>query len=316
MIFDFLSFLSFIFELCALIVAFCYKNTRIFFLTLLLIGAHLPYFYTSVFQAHLFNSLFIPLVFTLLALIRTSNLLQDKRNCIQVFLLLFIGILSLFLPKSTNFTASNLHFDFISFFDIPNEFALVFFFMSLFCLILHYLKRKELYLLLAFLGANVQFFFIETWISAYFEFASFIFCIYLLYQNYKIAFFDSNTKLANEKKLHYYIKGKEQYYVALLHFKELQYVQEAYAKLFLKHIAKILKRLKLKIFIVNDDFVFIFDDENTALNHLAYLESLLKNTEFCIENENFKLEFQICLEKNALTLQHTLKSLEKNFSRL
>ncbi|EOH2692710.1 hypothetical protein ACLW7O_001711, partial [Campylobacter jejuni] len=56
--------MSFIFEISALVLSFYFKNSKIFFLTLVLLGAKLPYFYTSFFQANLFVALFLPMIFT------------------------------------------------------------------------------------------------------------------------------------------------------------------------------------------------------------------------------------------------------------
>lgn len=84
----------------------------------------------------------------------------------------------------------------------------------------------------------------------------------------------------------------------MLHFNELKDTKESYTKLILKQIAKILKRFRAKIFIVENDFILIFNDKNQALNHLAFLESTLKNTEFNLENENFKPDFKLIWQES------------------
>lgn len=308
---DFFSSVSFVFEIFALILSFYLKNTRIFFLSLFLIQARGIYLYTSIFQAHLFVSLFMPLVFFIFCLKKHTKLIFQKQNISSILVLAFIEILSFFVTKNTNFNSAILEFHLFTlfFFKPINNIGFIFFIFTLAILLLQAYKIKEIYLPFAFFGA--YFCFLFEYNFSFFEFASLIFIVKLLYDVYKIAFFDSNTKLANEKKLHHFVKGKEGYYAALLHFKELEQAQERYAKIILKHIAKILKRLKAKIFIVNDDFIIIFNDKDTALKHLGYLESLLKNTEFCIENEKFKLEFQIVVEKSTADIEHTLQSLKR-----
>ncbi|MGJ0113420.1 hypothetical protein [Campylobacter molothri] len=313
---DFLSYFSLIFEFLALFLAFYFKNTRIFFITLSLLIFHLPYFFNSIFQAHLFVSLFLPLIFVLLGVKKISNKILEKNNLNSVLIIIFIAILGFILPNNTNFNASNLdfHLNFTLLKPI-NELAFLFFILCGFILIIQSFKRKEYYLLLAFVGANLQFLFDIFCGVKYFEFASLIFCFVILYQIYQNLFFDTLTKLPNEKKLMHYLKGKDHYIIALLHFHELQYTQESYVKLILKQIAKILKRFKIKIFIQNNDFILIFDDKNTALNHLAFLESTLKNTELKLENESFKPEFKLIWEENKdKSLSYILESLREKLS--
>lgn len=81
---DFLISLSFIFEISALVLSFYFKNSKIFFLTLVLLGAKLPYFYTSFFQANLFVALFLPMVFTLFCLGKHHALILNKKILLQL----------------------------------------------------------------------------------------------------------------------------------------------------------------------------------------------------------------------------------------
>ncbi|MGH2327198.1 hypothetical protein ACRCD5_02510 [Campylobacter taeniopygiae] len=313
---DFLSYFSLIFEILTLFLAFYFKNTRIFFITLALLVFHLPYFFNSIFQAHLFVSLFLPLIFVLLGVKKISNKILEKSNLSSFLIIIFIAILSFILPNNTNFNASNLDFHLNLILLKPiNKLAFLFFILCAFILIIQSFKRKEYYLLLAFVGANLQFLFDFFCSVKYFEFASLIFCFVILYQIYQNLFFDTLTKLPNEKKMMYYLKGKDHYIIALLHFNELQYTQESYVKLILKQIAKILKRFKTKIFIQNYDFILIFNDKNTALNHLAFLESTLKNTELKLENESFKPEFKLIWKENKdKSLTYILENLREKLS--
>ncbi|MBM0636857.1 hypothetical protein LNU06_01580 [Campylobacter sp. VicNov18] len=310
---DFLVFLSLIFELLALILSFYFKNSKIFFLTLVLLSAKIPYFYASLFQANLFVSLFLPMIFTLFCLKAYPALILSNKNIVSLISIVFINILSLILPKNTAFNSANLDFHFISFhfFKPVNELGFLFFLIGTFLIVIKTLKSKETYLLLAFLGAYLQFFLQEGTKTKYFEFASLIFCFYFINHIYKIAFFDPLTKLPNKKSLIRFTKGKNNYTIALLHFNELKQTQESYVKLILKQIAKILKRFKAKIFIVENDFILIFNNKNQTLNHLGFLESTLKNTEFILENENFKPNFKLVWQENQGSLEQNLQSLKE-----
>ncbi|EAH9389524.1 hypothetical protein EYB20_07820, partial [Campylobacter jejuni] len=284
---------------------------RIFFLTLVLLGAKLPYFYTSFFQANLFVALFLPMVFTLFCLGKHHTLILSKKNIASVTTLIFIGILSIILPRNTTFNSAGLEFHFITlnFFKPVSELGFLFFLVGLMLVFIKTFKTKEYYLIIAFFAAYFQFLFQEGAGIRYFEFASLVFCFYLLNHAYRLAFFDTLTKLPNEKSLTRFTKGKNNYIIALLHFNELKDTKESYAKLILKQIAKILKRFRAKIFIVDNDFILIFNDKNQALNHLAFLESTLKNTEFNLENENFKPDFKLIWQESEENLDKNLQSL-------
>ncbi|HBD8947006.1 TPA: hypothetical protein KLB20_001741, partial [Campylobacter jejuni] len=138
----------------------------------------------------------------------------------------------------------------------------LFFLVGLMLVFIKTFKTKEYYLIIAFFAAYFQFLFQEGAGIRYFEFASLVFCFYLLNYAYRLAFFDTLTKLPNEKSLTRFTKGKNNYIIALLHFNELKDTKESYTKLILKQIAKILKRFRAKIFIVENDFILIFNDKN------------------------------------------------------
>ncbi|ECL0200404.1 hypothetical protein GQJ48_08655, partial [Campylobacter jejuni] len=238
---DFLISLSFIFEISALVLSFYFKNSRIFFLTLVLLGAKLPYFYTSFFQANLFVALFLPMIFTLFCVGKHHVLILNKKNIASITTLIFIGILSIILPRNTTFNSAGLEFHFIAldFFKPVSELGFLFFLVGLILIFIKTFKTKEYYLLIAFFTAYFQFLFQEGAGIRYFEFASLVFCFYLLNHAYRLAFFDTLTKLPNEKSLTRFTKGKNNYIIALLHFNELKDTKESYTKLILKQIAKI-----------------------------------------------------------------------------
>lgn len=313
---EILFILSLIFEILALILSFYFHHTRIFFLTLTLLMIRIPYLFTSILQAHLFASLFLPFVFLIFFLKKFPPKIFDKENFSAFTLLFFIGILSLILPQNTHFNSINLNFHFFSFFNPLNELGFIFFLLGCLFLVLKSLKNYEFYPVLAFVAMYINFLFEKSWSVKYYEFASAIFCLYLLYNAYKMLFYDTLTKLPNQKKLEFFLKHKTNYTIALVHFYELKDTKEAYKKLILKQIAKILKRFKSKIFILEEDFVLIFRDKNTALQHLAYLESTLKNTPIKLENEEFKADFQIVWQENESGLSQNLTSLKKQIFKI
>ncbi|MBK1964339.1 hypothetical protein [Campylobacter novaezeelandiae] len=303
---EFLNFTSLIFEILALFLSFYFKNTKIFFITFAFVFFKLFYFYASTFQAHLFTSLFLPFTFFIFSLKKQNELIFDKKNISIVVFFLLISILGLVLTKSTDFNASMLNFHLFNFFNPISELSLIFFIFEFVFLSFVCFKKREFFYIIAFIGAYIQFFFNSALKISYFELSSIVFCIYLIYQAYKNTFFDPLTKFPNEKKLAHFIKGKKEFSIALLHFTELEFTKESYKKLILKQIAKILKRLKATIFIVENDFIFIFKDENMSLTHLSYIESLLKNTEIYLENEKFKPEFKILLKNNQNNIKESL----------
>ena len=308
---DFLFVFSVIFEFLALFLAFYFHNVRIFFLSLSLITLRLAYLFSPIFQGHLFLSLFLPLIFLLFYLKNFSKIIFCLANLGTFLLLILMGILALILPQNTHFNATNLNYELFSFYTPLNELGFVFFCFALLFLTLKGLRNLDFIPPLVLFGAYVCFLFKSAWGVRYFEFASFLFCFILLFSAYKSLFFDSLTKLGNEKKLKLYLKNKENYYIALLHFNELNQAKESYQKLILKQVSKILRRFKAQIFFIGQDFVFIFENEENALKHLGYLESLLKNTNLNLENESFKLEFKLVWQKNEGNFKQDLQSLKE-----
>lgn len=308
---EILLILSLIFELLALALSLYFSNARIFFLTLALLGAKIPYLFTSVLQAHLFVSLFLPFVFLIFFLKKFPAKIFDRANLSAILLLAFMGILALILPQNTHFVSAALNFEIFNFFETINELGFIIFLSSGLFLGLKALRNLEFYPIVALVGMYVNFLFEKTWEIKYYEFASAVFCFYLLQNAYKALFYDALTKLPNQKKLEFFLKNKESYTLALLHFCELQSTKESYKKLILKQIAKILKRFRCQIFILNDDFILVFKDKNAALHHLAYLESTLKNTHLSLEGEEFKPDFKIAWQENEGGLMQNLTSLKK-----
>ncbi|MCC9573208.1 hypothetical protein JHR38_08500, partial [Campylobacter jejuni] len=77
----------------------------LFFIFVILLD-YFTYFYTSFFQANLFVSLFLTMIFTLFCVGKHHVLILNKKNIDSITNLIFIGILSIILPRNTTFNSA------------------------------------------------------------------------------------------------------------------------------------------------------------------------------------------------------------------
>lgn len=292
-----LSALSFVFELASLGLGFYFKQSKIFFIALALLCARTLYLYTSLYQAHLFNSLFLPFVFALFVLLPDKHLIFDKANLNKLAILLFTGILALFLSKSTDFNAALSRPLNLGPLEPLSDLSLVFTAVLALFLLLKSLKSRRFFYLLAFILCFVQFCFARLCGYGFFEFASLLFVFSMLYHHYRLAFLDKRTHLGNLQSLKRYIKGLEGFYLGIL--QPLNADDEM-----MKQVAKVLKHqdLKGKIFVLEDEFIFVSSD---GLDLKENLEQLKKGFEQSALNLNIKI--------NSISPQ---ESLEKSLSEL
>ncbi|TQR40032.1 hypothetical protein DMB95_09155 [Campylobacter sp. MIT 12-8780] len=302
-----LAMLSFVFELFALFLSFYFKNSRIFFITLALLCMRFVYVYASLYQAHLFVCLFLPFVFVLFALLPASNLVLEKRNLSKIAILIFVLILGFFLSKNTNFNAA-LSTKLFENLDFVSDIAFVFFLVLFMFFLIWCVLKAQIYLSVAFVLSFVQFLF---GLDAYpfFEFASLFFVLYMFYHSYKIMYFDLVTKLPNQKSLKRYLIGLENYQIFILHFNELEAMQEKYALILLKAIAKLLRKnfKNYKIFSVDKDFVFVVNDELV----LKQIELFFSQVSFKLENEKVILSFALKSLSSKASFEELLREIKE-----
>lgn len=291
-----LSVFSFVFEILALFLSFYLKNTKIFFLALALLSFRLIYLYSSIYQAHLFVSLFLPFVFLLFIITQNGILVFDKINLNKIFILLFTLFLSLFLSKSTVFNGSLGSFELGIFHPISTISFLCFLAEILFLLFLN-LRTKEWYLLAAFIASYIQFLFIPSLQASYFEFSSLIFVFYLGFKTYKNAFYDSSVGLKNYKALKRFCLGKEGMFLGILHFENLP-------SSFLKKMAKFIQTsLKTKVFFHQNQFICILKNEKDS-EKLEKIKNTLLNSSLS-KSENFNIHISVA--KYEKSLEESLK---------
>lgn len=308
-----LATLSFVFELLALALAFYLKDTRIFFISLALLCARTTYLYASLYQAHLFVSLFLPFVFVLFVLLKNSILVFDKANLSKIAVLIFVGILALFLSKSTSFNDILSHNVLFTSFKPISQSAFILAGIEFFFLLVWGFYKKEMHFVFAFVFLFLQFIFQSTWSKAsFFEFASIFFVFYLLYHSFKLAFFDTLTKLPNQKALKRYILGKEKLLIGALHFENFEELKLKQKKLLFKKIAKILKKQdkNIKIFSINETFILVFNQEKDfAQAFLSRLQRAFNNTSLYLKDKKIQLQNQSILLENQGNFEEVLQEL-------
>ena len=305
--------ISLVFELCALALSFYLKDSRIFFIVLAVLCSRLTYLYASFLQAHLFVSLFLPFVFVLFVVMRRGVLVFEKKSLAKLAVLGFVGILALILSKSTNFNAAMSERLFELPFSPISELGVVFFGAELVFLVFWGLFKNEMHFAAAFVLLFVQFFFDNS--SSFFEFASLFFVFYMLWHSYKSLYYDTFTKLPNQKALKRKLLGLESFYLGGLRMSGFEALDLKNTKILFKKIGKILRKQakNAQIFRVDDDFIFLFSefDEDRAGEFLRALQRGFENTNLGLKNVDLRLKFTSTLIKNQERFEDNLTAIKE-----
>lgn len=312
--------ISLVFELLALFLSYYLKDSRIFFIALALLCARSTYLYASLYQAHLFVSLFLPFVFMLFVVLKKSVLVFEKKSLVKVAVLVFVGILALILSKSTNFNASmdeNL-FE-LPFFSPISSVSFVFFVVEFVFLALWGILRGEIHFTIAFALVFVQFLFSGGIAGGFFEFSSLFFVCYLVWHTYKSLYFDTLTKLPNQKALKRTLLGFDSYILGALRLQGLNGLNPKQERVLLRKISKILKRQdkSVRVFRVDEDFVFVFKrgGENVVKSFLSTLKQAFDSTNSWLKDKELKLTTSTAFAKNETEIEESLDALKANLVR-
>ena len=304
-----------VFELLALALSFYLKDSRIFFIALALLCARTTYLYASLYQAHLFVSLFLPFVFMLFVVLKKSVLVFEKKSLVKLAVLGFVGILALFLSKSTNFNASMDEQLFtLPFFNPISSVSFIFFVVEFVFLLLWGILKGEIHFTIAFLLVFVQFLFGVSIQSGFFEFSRLFFVCYMVWHTYKSLYFDTLTKLPNQKALKRTLLGLESYILGALRLQGLNGLNPKQERVLLKKIAKILKRQdkSVRVFRVDEDFIFVFKNasENVAKAFLSTLKQGFDSTNSWLKDKELRLVSLTALAKNGAKFEESLDTLK------
>ncbi len=283
-----LATISVVFEILTLIFAFYFKQGKIFFLTFALFLFRFLYFFAPLDKVNLLLAIFLPLLWFLFCLLPSKNLLFSRLNLSKTLTLLFLFFFFLFCLKLPYI---NTKIDeFLGSYENFTELILLPFLAIFILLALISFFKAQRYQALSLVLAHISFFTNYTKEFFYFEFASLFFLVYIFYDKYKELFFDPLTFLPNENSLKRFIKARENLKFMLLKFELLDSLQEKYARLYLKKMAKILRYLSkdYKIFSSKSGFIFVCDNE-VKLTELEHVISSLKNTEIKIRKERISL---------------------------
>lgn len=254
-----LAAVSFVFELLALALGFYFKDSRVFFIALATLCARSTYLWASIYHAHLFVSLFLPLVCLLFIASRKSVLVFEKVNLAKLALLAFVGILAFFLVGNTDFIATMQgKKSAAQVFEPLSPISFKFFRAELLLLFLLGIFRREFHLIIAFALLFVQFCFKTLYQSAFFEGATLFLGLWLLYHSYKSLYFDTLTHLANEKMMKRRLFGRSVKFLAAI--KLTHDLDAQNEKKILRKIAKVLRRQHSELYRVDGLFVFVFAD--------------------------------------------------------
>lgn len=300
--------ISLVFELICIVLSYYFKDSRVFFIALMLFLSHFIYLFTPLYQAHLFVSLFVPLIFVLFVVMRRGILVFERRNLNKVALLFFGALLSFILSKTTTFNASLQERLFeMPFFQPFSDMSFVFFLAECVFLALWGFLKGEFYFLVGFVLAFVQFLCADFAKASFFEFASLFFVLYLIYHSYKSLYFDTLTRLPNQKALKRRLLGLENVILGAAKF-SLNLAPKNEKKLWRK-IAKSLKTQAPEAFFVDGNFVFIFSSENEARSTLDTIKRGFES--ISLKNDSFHFNITTTFFKTKPNFEDDLSTLQE-----
>lgn len=308
--------ISLVFELCALGLSFYLKDSRIFFIVLSMLCARLTYLLAPFYQAHLFVSLFLPLVFVLFVVLKKSVLVFEKKSLVKLAVLVFVGILGFVLCKSTDFNASmsEKFFD-IALFTPISQVSFVFLVAEFAFLLFWGAFKGELHFGVAFGLSFLQFCFESAQKVGFFEFGTLFFVLYLVYHTYKSLYFDTFTKLPNKKALKRKLLGFTSCYLGALRVSGFEHLEPKDEKILFKKIGKILRKQakNVKVFRVDDDFIFVFEklDESVAREFLRALKNGFENTNSWLKNKALSLKIASALIESKEKFDENLNAIKE-----
>lgn len=299
--------------LCNLLVvgsSFYFKESKIFFLSLLVLAFKVGLCYASVYQVKLFSSLFLPFFFTLFVFLKGEKKIFAPINSYKFTLIAFIVLLSIILEHSTAFLArlSKLIFK-EQFFHPVSEIGLVFFLVGGLFLLLKACKNLNFAYLFAFVLLYLPYLFINI----DFELASLWLFIYLLYKQYKFAFYDVNTKLPNTKALQRLVKASSYSYLALFKLDNIKNLdskeQQALEEITISFLSRVLEN---KLFLYKDGiYATVFTQANEAKQSLEMIREFLNKHSFRLGLKDHKTTISIAFVYIKPDFDLTLESARK-----
>lgn len=303
--------------LCNLLVlgsSFHFKESKIFFISALILAFKLGLFYAPFIQVKIFSALFLPFFFTLFVFLRDEKRIFAPINSLKFILLAFIVLVCFIEVNSPSFYAVASKAIFKEHFFHPlSEAGFVFFLISMVFLLIFAMKNLNfayvltlalLYLPLMFKQLN-------------FELASIWLFIYLLYRQYMFAFTDFKTKLPNAKSLARFCKASKYKYLALFKLDDLSNLNEKELKALQDITISFLRRvLENKLFLYKEGiYASAFMDANQAKQSLEMIKEFLNKHSFRLGNKDHKTSVSIAFvyikEDFELSLESARKCLLK-----
>lgn len=291
---DALFLVSLLFNFLLLFLALYFKEERLFFLALLILCFKLGFAFASIYSVKLFSSLFLPFFFCLFVFIKEQGQIFCRVNILKVVLLLFIILLSIILEQNTNFNAimSKKILSLKLIHPISDLSFILFLIASLFLLLATFKDMNFTFLIALFL-LFLPFFSLK----ATAEFASIWLFIYLLFRQYKFAFYDKNTKLANKKALFRFAKGSDFAFIALFKLdmskNDLDHKEkEALVEIIIAFLERVLEKNKLFLY-KTDIYASLFKNGKMAKNDLEMIRAFIEKHSFRLGSKDYKTTMSI-----------------------
>lgn len=308
---DALFLLALVFDLILILTSIYFKEEKLFFLAFLLLIFKLGFFYASLYQAKLFASLFLPFFFAIFVFIKEQKQIINPTNAIKFALLAFVFLLSLYLEQNTNFNASlDKKFFIPQGFEPTSQLGLIVFILALIFLLLKALSDFNFAYVVALILAYLPFF--SRFFTA--SFACMFLFIYLLYRQYRFAFYDKQSKLANKKALQRFYKGSSYDFLALFKLDKKEKLNEKKEQALSEITISFLNRvLDNKLFLYKEGvYASLFKDGNEAKQKLELIRSFIEKHSFRLGSEDYKTTMSIAFVYIKIDLEYSLELARKS----
>lgn len=288
------------FEILVFIGSIYFRKHNITFLVLLFLSSRIISIFLENSVAHAYISLFSPVVFAALVTLK-KDYLNTKRLIPACIIVLLYVVLAFVLTK----------FEFLykihelKFFDkdlFYSDFSfLLFLILMIYVVILRKINNFECFLQGAYITAYIHFIFygcFKNYNLSYFELGSFIFLVAIIYQGYKLAFYDALTNVYN-RRAYDALEVNSGDIIAMIDIDFFKSINDKYGHdvgdNILNSIARILKKYSKTYRYGGEEFVLIFRNISykDCVEKLNKLKLEIENNTFIVKNYKIKLTISI-----------------------
>ncbi|WP_267524703.1 GGDEF domain-containing protein [Campylobacter sp. MG1] len=296
------------FEILVFIGSIYFRKHNITFLVLLFLSSRIICIFLANNLAHAYISIFSPIVFAILVSLKKDYL--NTKSLLPACLIVILYILLALFIQNFDFINKLHELKFINQTFAYSDFSFaLFFFLMIYVVILRKINNFECFLQGAYITAYTHFLFYEYFNSfnlSYFELGSFVFLVAIIYQGYKLAFYDSLTNVYN-RRAYDALQLYSGDIIAIIDIDFFKNINDTYGHevgdIALMNLSKILKKYSKTYRYGGEEFILIFRGKSydECIKKLENLKNEIENNKFFIKDNviNFTISIGVCMVSNS-----------------